>query len=336
MQENRKSTFDKKGLKILIIRFSAMGDIIYTSPVIRCLKNQLENVEIHYLTKSNFKFLLANNPYVDRLHLLQPKLSDTIKLLKNEEFDYVIDLHNSLRSTLVKMRLGVKSSTYKKERFKKWLAIKLKINLIKPDHLVDRYFKTVAFLGIKNDEQAIDYFLPKDCHSIQEILPEHNQKSYIALIIGATHFTKRMPNAKVIEICQKLPFPIVLLGGEDVSKNATIIKESLGDKVLNLVGKINLNDSVTVVKNADQVIGFDTGLTHIAEAFNKKLTTIWGSTVPELLGVQPYLVDRHFEAGVNLSCRPCSKFGLSACPKKHFNCMHEINIDEIINFVNHD
>jgi ADP-heptose:LPS heptosyltransferase len=336
MKENQKSILAKKRLKILIIRFSSMGDIIYTSPVVRCLKNQLENVEIHYLTKPNFKFLLADNPYVDQLHLLQPKLSDTIKLLKNEEFDYVIDLHNSLRSTLVRMKLGVKSSTYKKERIKKWLAIKLKINFIKPDHLVDRYLKTVAFLGVKNDQQTIDYFLPQDAHSIEEILPKHHQLPYIAFIIGATHFTKRMPNEKVIELCEKLSYQIILLGGEDVAHNAVIIQQSLGNKVLNLVGKITLNDSVTVVKNATQVIGFDTGLTHIAEAFNKKLITIWGSTVPELLGVQPYLVDRHFEAGLALSCRPCSKFGLSACPKKHFNCMNQINIDEIVNFVTHE
>lgn len=336
MQENQKSMLDKKGLKILVIRFSSMGDIIYTSPVVRCLKNQLENVEIHYLTKSNFKFLLADNPYVDHLHLLQPKLSDTIKLLKNEQFDYVIDLHNSLRSALVRMKLGVKSSTYKKERIKKWLAIKLKINFIKPDHLVDRYLKTVDFLGIKNDHQAIDYFLPKDTRLISEILPEHHQLPYIALIIGATHFTKRMPNAKVIALCEKLPYQIILLGGEDVANNASVIQQSFGNKVINLVGKINLNDSVTVVKNATQVIGFDTGLTHIAEAFNKKLITIWGSTVPELLGVQPYLVDHHFEAGVTLNCRPCSKFGLAACPKKHFNCMNQIDIDEIVNFVIHE
>lgn len=313
-----------------------MGDIIYTSPVVRCLKKQLENAEIHYLTKSNFKFLLDENPYVDQLHLLKPKLSDTIKELKAEKFDYVIDLHNSLRSLLVRLQLGVKSSTYQKERFKKWLAIKWKINKIKPDHLVDRYLKTVVFLGVENDHQPIDYFLPEKTSSIEDILPNHYQKSYVAFIIGATHFTKRMPNYKVVETIQRIKYPVILLGGKDVSQNAEVISADSKKDVHNLTGQISLNDSVTVVKNAAFVVGFDTGLTHIAEAFNKKLVTIWGSTVPELLGVQPYLVDIHYEVSVNLNCRPCSKFGLASCPKGHFKCMNDINEQKIADFINYE
>lgn len=326
----------KAPIKILVIRFSSMGDIIYTSPVVRCLKKQIENVEIHYLTKSNFKFLLDENPYIDQLHLLKPKLSDTIQELKAEKFDYVIDLHNSLRSLLVRLQLGIKSSTYQKERFKKWLAIRWKINKIKPDHLVDRYLKTVAFLGVKNDHQPIDYFLPEKTNTIESILPNHHQKPYVAFIIGATHFTKRMPNPKVVETIQKIKYPVILLGGKDVAENAEIISADTTKEVLNLTGSISLNDSVTVVKNAAFVVGFDTGLTHIAEAFNKKLVTIWGSTVPELLGVQPYLVDQHYEASVDLDCRPCSKFGLASCPKGHFKCMNDINEQKIADFVNYE
>ena len=312
-----------------------MGDIIYTSPVIRCLKNQLDDVEIHYLTKPAFKYLLDHNPYLNKLHLLEKKLSITVKKLKIEKFDYVIDLHNSLRSNLLKVQLGVKSSTFKKERIKKWIAINWKINLIKPNHLVDRYLKTVAFLGIKNDNLPIDYFLSKDAKSIDKIIPENFKQQYIAFVIGATHFTKRMPNGKIIELCKKLNFPIILLGGKDVKSNAKMIQDAQPNKIVNLVGKISLDESVTVVKNAAFVIGFDTGLTHIAEAFNKKLITIWGSTVPELLGVQPYQVSQHFEAGVELNCRPCSKFGLSACPKGHFKCMNDINLQTITEFIAH-
>ncbi len=313
-----------------------MGDIIYTTPVVRCLKKQLLDAEIHYLTKPSFKFLLEKNPYIDELHLLKSNLSDTIKELKEEQFDYVIDLHNSLRSVWVKTRLQVKSSTYKKERLKKWLAIKWKLNFIKPVHLVDRYMKTVQFLGLKNDGKPIDYFLPEDTKELKEIIPHHYQKPYVAFVIGATHFTKRMPNEKVIALCKRLNKTVILLGGADVKANATIIYKAIPDKIINLVGEISLNESVTVVKNATYVIGFDTGLTHIAEAFNKKLVTIWGSTVPELLGVQPYQVDEHFEAGVELSCRPCSKFGLAACPLGHFKCMKEIDEELIADFIEHE
>jgi heptosyltransferase-2 len=320
-------------IKILVVRFSAMGDIIYTTPVVRCLKKQLPNAEIHYLTKKSFKFLVEHNPYVDKLHLLEDKLSDTIKQLKEENFNYIIDLHNSLRSTILKFRLQVKSSTYKKERIKKILALKFRVNLIKPNHLVDRYLKTVEFLGVKNDFLPIDYYLPKNTPSLEEIHPKINKNSYVAFVIGATHFTKRLPNYKVVEICKGLNLPIVLLGGKDVVANSIEIENCLPNSIINLVGVVSLNDSVTIVKNAASVIGFDTGLTHIAEAFNKKLVTIWGSTVPELLGVQPYLVEEHYEAGVELSCRPCSKFGLAKCPKGHFKCMNEINEQSITQFI---
>ena len=321
-------------LKILIIRFSSIGDIIYTTPVIRCLKQQLPGAEIHYLTKKKFEFLLESNPYIDNLHLLEDKkLSNTIKVLKDEKFDYVIDLHNSLRSTLVKLRLGVKSSTYKKERFKKWLAVKYKINKVKPTHLVDRYLETVKFLGVKNDHQPIDYFLPGE-YDIKQLLPESHQYSYIGFVIGATHFTKRMPNEKIVHLISLLDKPVVLLGGKDVAENGAIIQRAAGSKVYNACGKMGFNESVFLVKKADEVIGFDTGLTHIAEAYNKKLVTIWGSTVPELLGVQAYQVDQVYEAGVNLPCRPCTRFGRSECPLGHFKCMWDINESEIVKFTN--
>lgn len=317
-------------MKILVIRFSSIGDIIYTTPVIRCVKQQT-NAEVHYLTKKSFNFLVADNPYIDKLHFLKDNLSDTIKDLKDEKFDYIIDLHDSLRSSIIKLRLGISSSTYKKERFKKWLAIRFKINTVKPTHLVDRYLKTVEFLGVKNDNRPIDYFLPGD-YDIQKLAPESHQKEYIAFIIGAAHFTKRMPNEKVISLCQSLDKPVILLGGSDVEANGTIIAEACGPKVYNSCGKIGFNESVFLVKNASSVIGFDTGLTHIAEAFNKPIVSIWGSTVPELLGVQPYHIDRSYEAGVDLSCRPCSKFGLPACPLGHFKCMYDIDETKIIEF----
>ena len=321
-------------LKILVIRFSSIGDIIYTTPVIRCLKTQLPGAEIHFLTRNKFRFLVESNPYIDSLHLLEDKqLSTMIRTLKNEKYDYVIDLHNSLRSTIVKLRLGVKSSTYKKERFKKWLAVKYKINKVKPTHLVDRYLETVRFLGVKNDDKPIDYFLPKE-YDIKQLLPESHVNNYIGFVIGATHNTKRMPNEKIISLCNSLSKPVVLLGGKDVEENGAIIQKAVGVRVYNACGKMGFNESVFLVKNAEQVIGFDTGLTHIAEAFNKKMVTIWGSTMPELVGVQAYKVDKAFESGVSLPCRPCTRFGGTKCPMGHFKCMWDINESEIVKFTN--
>ena len=147
-----------ENLKILIIRFSSIGDIVLTTPVIRCIKQQLPNVEIHYLTKRNFKSILSSNPNIDKLHLLEETLSATISSLKAEKFDLIIDLHHNLRTLIIKIKLGVKSSSFDKLNWQKWLLVNLKINRMPDVHLVDRYFATVRFLGVKNDEKALDYY----------------------------------------------------------------------------------------------------------------------------------------------------------------------------------
>lgn len=318
-------------MKILVIRFSSMGDIIYTTPVVRCLKQQLPDVEVHFLTKPTFRYIYDANPYLDKLLLLQDSLSATVKEIKAERYDYIIDLHSNLRTAIIKLRTGIKSSTYNKQRISKWLSLKFRLKLVKPVHLVERYLKTVQFLGVVNDGKPIDYYLKKD-HQLQDLLPATHQK-YVAFVIGATHFTKRMPNEKVISICKKLNLPIVLLGGKDVQANGDEIARHAGPHVYNACGITTLDESVYLVYKAESIIGFDTGLTHIAEAFDKPIVSVWGSTVPELLGVQPYMVSRSLIAGVELPCRPCSKFGRSACPLGHFKCMKDIDEEHIINFI---
>ena len=319
-------------MKILVIRFSSMGDIIYTTPVVRCLKKQLPGAEVHFLTKTAFKYIYDNNPYVDKLLLLKPTLFETIRELKAENYDYIIDLHNNVRTTLIKLNLQVKSSTYKKQRLRKWLSLKFNLKLVPPIHLVDRYMQAVLFLGIKNDEQPIDYYVKAD-HQLSKLLPASHQTNFIALVIGATHFTKRMPNYKIINICRKLNQPVVLLGGDDVKLNGDEIAAKTPN-TYNACGITTLDESVFLVSKAGSVIGFDTGLTHIAEAFNKPIVSIWGGTVPELLGVQPYKVKEALIAGIELPCRPCSKFGLEACPLGHFKCMNNMPEGIIVDFAN--
>jgi ADP-heptose:LPS heptosyltransferase len=320
-------------MKILVIRFSSMGDIIYTTPVVRCLKKQLAGAEVHFITKPTFKYIYDNNPYVDKLLLLKPSLSDTIADIKAEGYDYIIDLHNNLRTTIIKLRIGIKSYTYKKQTIRKWLSLKFNLKLVPLTHLVDRYMQAVKYLGVTNDGQPIDYYI-KAHHKLADLLPLTHQKNYVAFVIGATHFTKRMPNDKIISICQQLKYPVVLLGGNDVKANGDEIAVAIGSNIYNACGKTTLDESVFLVSQSPIVIGFDTGLTHIAEAFNKPIVSVWGGTVPELLGVQPYMVKDVLVAGIDLPCRPCSKFGLEKCPLGHFKCMKEIPEEPITAFVN--
>ncbi len=311
-------------LKFLIIRFSSIGDIVLTTPVVRCLKQQLDGVEIHFLTKKNFQGIAANNPYVDKVWTIEKKVSEVLPALRNEKFDYVIDLHSNLRTAQVKWRLGAKNLTFDKLNFQKWLMVRLKINRLPQCHIVDRYLDTLTSLGIKNDGQGLDYFIPpKD-----EVNVSLHGK-YIAFVIGAAHATKRLPQQKIIEICQQTQQPILLLGGKEEREVGEAIAQAAGKHVINTCGQYNLNQSASMVQQADYVITHDTGLMHIAAAFQKKIISVWGNTIPEF-GMSPYYgnaTNKNTSIEVkNLGCRPCSKIGFDQCPKGHFDCMNRISL----------
>ncbi len=316
--------------KILIIRFSSIGDIVLTTPVIRCLKNQLPGCEIHYLTKKSFKGILENNPYIAKVHSFEKKIQEVIPQLKEEQFDFIVDLHNNLRSMQVKKLLNKPSSSFSKLNFQKFILVKFKINKMPLIHIVDRYMKTVEKLGVKNDHKGLDYFIPKNDEINLSTLPLSHQNGYTGFVIGAKHFTKQLPVEKIIAICKNVNSPIVLLGGKEDNWRAQQIEKAVGTTIYNACGKYNLNQSASLVKQARNIITHDTGLMHVAAAFKKNILSIWGNTVPAF-GFTPYMPGLHstIVEVKNLSCRPCTKIGYSKCPKGHFKCMMDIDVDAI-------
>jgi ADP-heptose:LPS heptosyltransferase len=327
-------------MKILIIRFSSIGDIVLTTPVVRCLKTQLDDVEIHYATKQNFATLFEENPYIDKVHFLGGSLRQYIRQLKTEKFDYIIDLHNNLRTRIIKSSLGIKSYSFNKLNWGKWLIVNLKINKLPNVHIVDRYLETVKALGVKNDSLGLDYFIPDKDEVPLEWLPETHRSGYVAYVIGAQHATKKLPLKKMIELCDKINKPVILLGGkEDVAMGEEVrqffesnqesasfeagLKE-LNKKTIiyNACGKYNLNQSASLVKQSRYVFSHDTGLMHIAAAFKKEVFSIWGNTIPSF-GMYPYRTKFTVFENNKLSCRPCSKIGYKKCPKGHFKCMND-------------
>ena len=117
-------------MKFLVIRFSSIGDIVLTSPVVRCLKSQVATAEVHYLTKKSFAPILKANPYIDKMHYLENDLQSMIELLQQEDFDYMIDLHHNLRTLKVKRALRKKSFSFDKFNIEKWVYVNLKWNVI--------------------------------------------------------------------------------------------------------------------------------------------------------------------------------------------------------------
>ncbi|MBW6498541.1 MAG: glycosyltransferase family 9 protein [Bacteroidales bacterium] len=321
--------------KILIIRFSSIGDIVLTTPVLRALKNTIGlNAEVHFVTKKSFAAFMRNNPNVDMVHELEGSLFELTKRLRSERFDYIIDLHNNLRSNLLRLLLMRPSKAFNKLNVEKWLLTRLKINRMPSVHIVDRYLAAAKRLGVKNDGHGLDFFLSEKDLVWPELLPKAFKQGYVAFVIGGMHATKRMPNQKIIDICRALKRPVVLLGGPEDAKNGRIIEAAAGQHVFNACGKLSLNQSAFLVKEAKVVITHDTGLMHIAAAFQKPIISVWGNTVPEF-GMYPYMPQKPENSLVievkGLPCRPCDKIGYEKCPKGHFDCMEKISHNEVAN-----
>ena len=306
-----------KPLKILVIRLSSIGDIVLTTPVVRCLKKQL-NAEVHFLTKASFECILTHNPYVDKLHFMK----DGTNTLESEQFDWVIDLHHNMRTHKIKRALAVPSKSFHKLNIEKWLMTTFKVNRLPDKHIVDRYLETVAHLGIKNDGQGLDYFL-SDEDAVMDY--QELESQYVAVVIGSQHTTKIMPTEKLIGACKQLKKPIVLIGGKEDAIRGEQIANAVPN-TYNSCGEYSINQSAFLLQQAERVITHDTGMMHIAAAFKKEVISVWGNTVPEF-GMYPYQAgsDSRIIEVEGLACRPCSKIGHKKCPKGHFNCMNMID-----------
>jgi ADP-heptose:LPS heptosyltransferase len=328
---------EKRGPKFLIIRFSSIGDIVLTTPVIRCLKKQVPDAEVHFLVKDKFRSVVEFNPYIDKLHVLAHSWELMIEELKTEDYDYIIDLHHNTKTLRVKKALKKKSFSFYKLNIQKYFLTALKINMLPKVHIVDRYMKTVERFGVKNDGAGLDYFIgPQEIK--KEDLPGSHWAGYIACVIGAAHGTKRWPVHKWKEFCSKMQHPIILLGGPEDANNGYEIASVDPIKVYNSCGKFKLNESADIVRKAKLVISNDTGLMHIAAAFKRPIISLWGNTVPAF-GMTPYYGDAPVSDVImqtnKLWCRPCSKIGYEKCPFGHFKCMEKISAEDVLQKAQH-
>jgi heptosyltransferase-2 len=325
-------------MKILVLRFSSIGDIVLTTPVIRCLKKQIPNCEIHFAVKSTYSIIVESNPYIDKVIVLRDYIEEVIDIAKREKYDYIIDLHHNIRTMQIKKALKkVPAKSFHKLNIQKWLLTNFKINNMPSLHIVDRYMKTIEHLNVKNDGQGLDYFIPELDKVKDNDIPTVHLAGYIGLVIGAAHKTKQWPIDKLKELCSKINHPIILMGGKEDYLTGKEIADLDTYKIYNACGKFTLNESADLVRRSKFIITNDTGLMHIAAAFKKPIISIWGNTVPSF-GMTPYYGNQNIKSAIienkNLRCRPCSKIGYDACPKKHFKCMNEITVEEVLATVN--
>jgi ADP-heptose:LPS heptosyltransferase len=318
-------------VKFLLVRFSSIGDIVLTTPVVRHLKQEVEDAEVHFLTKASYASLLEANPYIDRIHSFDGDMKACIASLRGEGIDYVIDLHSNIRSARIKYALKRMAFSVHKLNWLKWLLVNFKTDRLPHRHMVDRNLDTIRTFIEERDDRGLDYFIPESSEVDINSLPEIFRTGFVGLSIGAQHETKKLPVESLISLCQKLEYPVIILGGpEDRERAGQLCSALPGKNILNACGSYSINQSASLVRQCRVLISNDTGLMHIGAAFKKRIISVWGNTVPSF-GMYPYRADPssvRFEVK-GLSCRPCSKIGYQECPKKHFKCMLDQDLEKI-------
>ena len=312
--------------KILCIRFSSIGDIILTTPIVRALNFKYPEAEIHVVTKVQNVQLWNENPHVFAVHAYEGSIWKLAHQLRKIGFDAIVDLHKNLRSHLLCVLLFKWPYQIDKFTAERKLLVKKKINRIPPKHVVERNFEALKSLGIINDQQGLDFFIPKN----QEINPRDIgvKDKYIVYAIGAQHITKVLSYPKMIELCDRLQVQMVLIGDEWDAHYGYRLSTLFPEKVIDYCNKTTIAQSASLMQQAEFVITHDSSMMHVAAALKKKIFVIWGSTHIDF-GMYPYQTEFVSISNEDLACRPCTTQGTNFCPLVHFDCMNKISLEPI-------
>lgn len=289
--------------RILVIRFSSIGDIVLTAPAVVSLRAAVHGpIEIHYLTKVGMEEVVQGlGDLVDCIHTIEQSTAEVQNTLLELNFDYVVDLHNNVRSRAVKRALGLISFTVDKQNWAKWLLVRgWRTQLV--SHIVERYIE--SFAG------AFGATIPNGWPTLfaDAKTPSNVPAHYEVLALGATHAGKQLSKALIQSIIAEAAHPVLLIGGKaDVERGEAVSTP----KTVSLVGQTSIAESAAIIRNAQRVYAGDTGMMHLAAAMGVPVTSFWGCTRPNL-GMGPWqsaagsltvVPDEH------LGSRPCSKLG---------------------------
>jgi ADP-heptose:LPS heptosyltransferase len=330
-------------MKALVICGESIGEVVFSTPVIRALKVELDDINLHGLFSTNVSFLAKENPYLDAIHIQEGSIWNLVRKLREEKFDVVVNLRQDWRSKLLSFFLFTKTYSSSRTRWKEWLMVNLKINHLANVHYVDKQVLALKRLGIKGDELGLDFFIPEKDKVAVEWLPPEFQRGFVVFSISAPYATRKLPVDRMIELCDKINKPVILLGtSEDVAtgevinaffaRGLSVLWEQglleLNKKtiVYNACGKFNFNQMASIVKQSSAVFAFDNDFIPVASAFRKEVFALWGNTIL-LFGRYPYRTKFTVLESNSVSCRPCSVNGFDRCPKGHFKCMRDIMFD---------
>lgn len=328
--------------RILIIRLSAIGDVLCSTPLIRSVKRRYPDAEVDFLVKAAYAPLVQTNRHLHRIHTLLPddglkEIWHLIRRFRTIGYDGIFDLQVSPRSMLIRrLSRGRHTGRHRPLRGKRFLLVHFRLNTYGNSPPVPlRYFAAVEDWGVEDDGHGLELSVDASARDrLKHLLSgriEAGKARTIVIAPGASRLTKRwLPEgfAEVGSHFLKNGFQILLVGGLEDRPICNSVSEFMGGTPVVLAGELSLQETAAAIEHSHLLISNDTGVMHMGAALGKPVVAIFGPTTTEL-GFFPFRThDRVVERP--LACRPCSYHGSERCPEAHFRCMREISSTDVI------
>ncbi|PYO94202.1 MAG: hypothetical protein DMD62_07030 [Gemmatimonadetes bacterium] len=319
-------------LRILCVRFSSIGDVLLTTPLVRALHRRHPDAELYYVTKRALAPLVVENPHLTRVIELDPaeRITDLARRLRSLGATHGLDLHGSMRSLALRWLVPCRWSGYSKRRLARTTLIATKIDMYgRHVPVPERYFEAARALDVTPDGGPPEFFLaPASRAHMKYWLAEVGiaDKPFAVIAPGAAHATKRWPVAHwqaLTARLEQLGYSVVAVGGPADRELA----RTLGGRVINVAGELTLQETGACLARAAVVVSGDTGVMHMATGVGTHVVALFGPTV-EPFGFFPYTT-RATVLERDMDCRPCSAMGTARCPLGHHRCLEEILPDEV-------
>ncbi len=315
-------------MRLLVTRFSSIGDIILTTPVLRAIKRKYPDAVLDFLVLDQFKDAIAGNPHINNLIVFRKDKYRGImgiirfsRKLAPKGYDVVIDLHAKTRSILLSILLRTKVLRYRKRSW--WKTIGVRLRLFRyhvDDTIVQNYFRPLKSLGIHYTAEKLEFY-----YTLQDAQRIKDFDDFVVMAPGAANNTKKWFHEYFAQLGKKLQKKIVLIGGTEDFNDCEKIRKTIGPKCTNFAGKLSLKESGALIFKSDYVITNDSGPFHIARGVDKKVFVIIGPTDPGMFEYD----EKSILLYEGIECSPCSLHGDTKCPKRHFNCMKALTPSKV-------
>jgi heptosyltransferase II len=322
---------------ILAVRFSSIGDVLLTTPLFRAIRHRHPAARITVVTKQPYVPLLSHNPHLERVIGVAPgrSLASLAAELRAGQYTHRLDLHDSVRSRLLRTLVPGRWRTYPKHRLARALLIYTKRNRYRDRRPVaERYFSAAVDLEVQPDGAPPEFLLAAEAeHCANDWLLKAGMgqgRPVIAVAPGAAHATKRWPVEHWRTLIHRLVgqgFDVLIVGGADDRALGAELARVPPGRVASSAGGFGLQGTGALLRRSAAVVSGDTGVLHMASGVGTPVVALFGPTV-EPFGFFPY-TSRASVLELALSCRPCSSKGGPRCPLGHHRCLVDIHPESV-------